>query len=543
MRFKMLTEKQATAIWNMVIIPKLEYQLQGCLLTENECKNLMSPIMKLCKHKGYLPSSLPNYIMFDKDLMGVKNIYDLQLEFLSKNLLYFANHKGLLGQLFNIHLKNIQHRYWTSSCIGDQSDYINMGRNHYIADALKLLKNANLTICDHKLINNNHHVKKGEASGRKILKWTHLCKKLNMSTKGVQPQWYKELIKVVTVNDGSRNLRNRYFNMNKDWSYKNNLSIYDEEGKIDKNELLTWNENNEVIIGKYRKKSSSKKFKKLGTHWIICNNNMLEDSPELVKYDKEHMINNNIDLVDRYIEADINDTLLIKEFIEKFSMHKDLSVNLKVDIMKESFEWENKKKLPSSYRLKLDIFSPDVLDDKLKNLRCEKEPETWEHIWICENNDMTEYDVFIKSMIEIEEEYKNGDNKDLAKFKALRILNAGLALFMQDKSKVLILDSQIKVREITRGLFNNKLYDLTRNKIERQVVDEIWERSFLNIRKWLWLNRCNEVEVIEKTKGVSKTLKKRKRDPPIVVKSSSDAGNVIDLDNDIKNKKVKKMLK
>ncbi|CAB5372259.1 unnamed protein product [Rhizophagus irregularis] len=383
------------------------------------------------------------------------------------------------------------------------------------------------------------------------------------------------------------------------------------------------------------------------------------------------MINNNIDLVDRYIEADINDTLLIKEFIEKFSMHKDLSVNLKVDIMKESFEWENKKKLPSSYRLKLDIFSPDVLDDKLKNLRfeinireidvtkaqihgiiilliiiasstsinieikksliwilenfqgedsdlkwkeltkkcdsdvieqnelhnstdnradeylkfslkdvfyqnelqeinwkrtfdflkkgtsfktlytsnednslrCEKEPETWEHIWICENNDMTEYDVFIKSMIEIEEEYKNGDNKDLAKFKALRILNAGLALFMQDKSKVLILDSQIKVREITRGLFNNKLYDLTRNKIERQVVDEIWERSFLNIRKWLWLNRCNEVEVIEKTKGVSKTLKKRKRDPPIVVKSSSDAGNVIDLDNDIKNKKVKKMLK
>ncbi|CAB5350672.1 unnamed protein product [Rhizophagus irregularis] len=96
-------------------------------------------------------------------------------------------------------------------------------------------------------------------------------------------------------------------------------------------------------------------------------------------------------------------------------------------------------------------------------------------------------------MIEIEEEYKNGDNEDLVKFKALRILNAELAFFMQEKSKVLILGSLTKVREIMRGLFNNKLYDFTRNKIERQVVDEIWERSFLNIRKLLWLKRCSEV--------------------------------------------------
>ncbi|PKK59994.1 hypothetical protein RhiirC2_793996 [Rhizophagus irregularis] len=590
-----------------------------------------------------------------------------------------------------------------------------------------------------------------------------------MSTKGVQPQWYKELIKVVTDNDGSRNLRNCYSNMNKDWSYKNNLSIYDEEEMIDKNELITWNENNEVIIGKYKKKSTSKKFKKLGIHWIICNNNMLEDSPELIKCkgcslnvkktsstdecliylktnatrvinyrtlntnannkmikpyetleelklkndtlimlndildDKEHMINNNIDLVDRYIDADTKDTFLIKEFIEKFSIYKNLNVILKIDIRKESFEWENKKKLLSSYRLKLEITLSDVLDNKIKDLkfeinikeidvtkaqihgiiilliiiasstsisieikksliwilenfqgedsdrkkinskyfldlnvvmnliesknliikwkelpkkfvsnvteqnephnrtdnrndeylkisltnldynlfvlrwkkniihgdfrnhvkvhnqlkyksdilmshyledvfyqnelqeidwkrtfnflkkgtslktfytsnednslrsykiknflkilptynllyernsahviidlcpRCEKEPETWEHIWICENNDTTEYDVFIKLMIEIEEEYKNGDNEDLVKFKALRILNAELAFFMQEKSKVLILGSLTKVREITRGLFNNKLYDFTRNKIERQVVDEIWE--------------------------------------------------------------------
>ncbi|CAB5369698.1 unnamed protein product [Rhizophagus irregularis] len=577
-----------------------------------------------------------------------------------------------------------------------------------------------------------------------------------MSTKGVQPLWYKELIKVITVNDGSRNLRNCYSNMNKDWSYKNNLSIYDEEEMIDKNELITWNENNEVIIGKYKKKSKSKQFKKLGIHWIICNNNMLEDSPELIKCkgcslnvkktsstdecliylktnatrvinyrtlntnandkmikpyetleelklkndtltmlndildDKEHMINNNIDLVDRYIDANTKDTFLIKEFIEKFSIYKNLNVILKVDIRNESFEWENKKKLLSSYRLQLEITSSDVLDDEIKDLKFEiniKEIDVTKAqihgiiilliiiasstsisieikkslIWILENfqgedsdrkkinskyfldlnvimnliesknliikwkeltkkfvsnvtkqnelhnrtdnrNDeylkislsnldynlfvlrwkkniihgdfrnhvkvhnqlkyksdilMSHYleDVFYQNELqeidwkktfnflkkEIEEEYKNGDNEDLVKFKALRILNGELASFMQEKSKVLILGSLTKIREITRGLFNNKLYDFTQNKIERQVVDEIWERSFLNIRKLLWLKRCSEVEVIEKLKGVSKLQKKRKRDLPIVKKSSSNADNVIDSDNDFKNnKKMKK---
>ncbi|CAB4387563.1 unnamed protein product [Rhizophagus irregularis] len=340
--------------------------------------------------------------------------------------------------------------------------------------------------------------------------------------------------------------------------------------------------------------------------------------------DKEHMINNNIDLVDRYIDADTKDTFLIKEFIEKFSIYKNLNVILKIDIRKESFEWENKKKLLSSYRLKLEITLSDVLDNKIKDLKFEiniKEIDVTKAqihgiiilliiiasstsisieikkslIWILENfqgedsdrkkinskyfldlnvvmnliesknliikwkelpkkfvsnvteqnephnrtdnrNDeylkisltnldynlfvlrwkkniihgdfrnhvkvhnqlkyksdilMSHYleDVFYQNELqeidwkrtfnflkkEIEEEYKNGDNEDLVKFKALRILNAELAFFMQEKSKVLILGSLTKVREITRGLFNNKLYDFTRNKIERQVVDEIWE--------------------------------------------------------------------
>jgi hypothetical protein len=47
LRWKTLTEKQITTIWNMVIIPKIEYQLLGVTLTKQEC---MAHINKLVKH-------------------------------------------------------------------------------------------------------------------------------------------------------------------------------------------------------------------------------------------------------------------------------------------------------------------------------------------------------------------------------------------------------------------------------------------------------------------------------------------------------------
>jgi hypothetical protein len=40
----------------------------------------MTQINKLVKHKGNFANSLPNYILYDKDFLGLKNIYDLQLE-------------------------------------------------------------------------------------------------------------------------------------------------------------------------------------------------------------------------------------------------------------------------------------------------------------------------------------------------------------------------------------------------------------------------------------------------------------------------------
>jgi hypothetical protein len=105
LRWKTLTEKQIITIWNMVIIPRIKYQLLGITLTKQECMKLMAPINKLVKHKGNFATSLPNYILYDKDFLGLKNLYDLQLEKISNEIIYYANNQSDLGDLFMIHLK------------------------------------------------------------------------------------------------------------------------------------------------------------------------------------------------------------------------------------------------------------------------------------------------------------------------------------------------------------------------------------------------------------------------------------------------------
>src|SRR5256885_9308421 len=55
--YKQLTDKQIIAVWNMVIIPRIEYQLQGIVLNRRECTKLMARINILVKRKANLASS------------------------------------------------------------------------------------------------------------------------------------------------------------------------------------------------------------------------------------------------------------------------------------------------------------------------------------------------------------------------------------------------------------------------------------------------------------------------------------------------------
>lgn len=91
----------------MTLIPAIEYQLLGVVLSKKEAEKLMSPLNVLIKHKSNMPKLLPNCIIYDKDLYGIKSIYDLQLKSISKNILYLANGNEELNKIFKIQMRKL----------------------------------------------------------------------------------------------------------------------------------------------------------------------------------------------------------------------------------------------------------------------------------------------------------------------------------------------------------------------------------------------------------------------------------------------------
>ncbi|CAB4485591.1 unnamed protein product [Rhizophagus irregularis] len=133
--------------------------------------------------------------------------------------------------------------------------------------------------------------------------------------------------------------------------------------------------------------------------------------------------------------------------------------------------------------------------------------EDWEHIWICDDNDKSEYEILLDTFITTEEKLKDLDKE---KYKS-RERNGKFfkysIQYINNRKSI----TNYGIRELTKGIFNNELYKLCNSKQERQLLEEIWENCYLNIRSGIWLQRCEKANEIDKRKGVTKNDKKRKR--------------------------------
>src|SRR5579859_7064083 len=92
----------------MVIIPKIEYLTQVMFLTERECKHIIAEFRKTFKHKLSFPSTLPNTTMDNCNLYYFRNLYDVQIQAKITNFLVQINSDGILGEVMNIRLKQLQ---------------------------------------------------------------------------------------------------------------------------------------------------------------------------------------------------------------------------------------------------------------------------------------------------------------------------------------------------------------------------------------------------------------------------------------------------
>ncbi|GBC14484.2 hypothetical protein GLOIN_2v1478197 [Rhizophagus irregularis DAOM 181602=DAOM 197198] len=195
-----------------------------------------------------------------------------------------------------------QKRIWTSKCPGDLN-LIYKTKNNWIIEAIKLLNNENINICDHELhnnINRNHLIEGGgqdiielideknimksalsrrnkkvmfiedvlDIDGVNMKKWKHMCIELGVSTKGKIPKWFKELEgKLIdNTNENTRKIKKEY--MGKFERSNININYFDESEKQGKNTIISWNEEGEFPVFAVDKKGSkSKKYKRIGIHY------------------------------------------------------------------------------------------------------------------------------------------------------------------------------------------------------------------------------------------------------------------------------------
>ncbi|GES80037.1 hypothetical protein GLOIN_2v1817843 [Rhizophagus clarus] len=350
--WKQLNEKQIIATWNIVIIPRIEHQLQVIVRSKEECTTLMQRINKLVKQKSELAISTPNFTLYDKDIYGLKNIYDLQIESLCKNLLYEANDNDRIKTIFKIKMIQEQNQIWTASCIGNLEAKGFKTYNSWIINAINILKNKD--IMDIIKSANSRKTKKVlfleqllEQDNLKMLKWKHFYIENNLNTKGKIPKWFTKIKNEITIQD-TRDLKSKYMNKNlpqnreyRQWRKRCTDAIW-------KNEILNSKKLEDLFIFNFKNE-----FDWGYSLQFLSNKN---------KFDKNQC--GKQDAHDRSCK--------IKNLLKDLPTYKTLQ-DRKVNSI-----------------------------DTAQCPRCEKYEEDWEHIWICENNEFSIRDIIEEAIYDYE---------------------------------------------------------------------------------------------------------------------------------------------
>ncbi|GET00047.1 hypothetical protein GLOIN_2v1843317 [Rhizophagus clarus] len=227
------------------------------------------------------------------------------------------NDKGRLKEIMELKMTQEQNKIWTRQCIGNLNSKSFRRQNSWLINAIDLLKKEKISICKYEYNDRFiHHCIEGEmteiidflteneieksSSSRKkkdvifikqileenqekILKWKHFCKINDLSMKGKIPFWFTKIKNEITITN-TRNLKEKY--LNRQYNYIESKSkIYDETLNLERKAIITWNDSEgETIFSENKKKSRSKKYKRIGVHLIsnLTSINDADNSPTLI---------------------------------------------------------------------------------------------------------------------------------------------------------------------------------------------------------------------------------------------------------------------
>jgi hypothetical protein len=213
------------------------------------------------------------------------------------------------------------------------------------------------------------------------------------------------------------------------------------------------------------------------------------------------------------------------------------NVTSRMDASVRTFRVKNFLQLLPTYEILYDRKVWGIPNKKCP--RCVLEEESWDHVWCCRKNgdNNNEFELFKISIEEVlDEAMTEEDDSTINKFKS------SLLEISANKSQIMILDNVL--REVTRGLINEKWLKACDNKLMKSLLRDIFDRYLIKLQQNIWIERCNEVTNIEKQMGIFKDLKRKQR--------VDDFDNTVDIDenrglensNKYKNrKKIKNIIK
>jgi hypothetical protein len=109
---KKITDKQLLYLYNMVILPRIEYRTQITFLSKRDCDNIIIPFRKLFKHKIRMAISMPNAIMENTNIYRFRDLVEVQKQSKITNFSVQINDKSILGRITHIRLLQLQHSEW-----------------------------------------------------------------------------------------------------------------------------------------------------------------------------------------------------------------------------------------------------------------------------------------------------------------------------------------------------------------------------------------------------------------------------------------------
>src|SRR5215213_437953 len=147
---KPITDKQLLYLWNMVVIPRLEYRSQITVLNQQQCNRIVSPFRRFFKNKLNMAITAPNAILENTLIYNFCDFFEVQKQSKITNFFIQINDKGILGQISKIRLKQIQTQEWLSQNPLIDWPYETTERKHY-----KLFLQSMISLCHQNEISFN----------------------------------------------------------------------------------------------------------------------------------------------------------------------------------------------------------------------------------------------------------------------------------------------------------------------------------------------------------------------------------------------------